>query len=118
MILFVSRDTELARVVEEYLGYFKMRVTMASGHDEAREWLAKRDFDAYVIDSKCERIYRLGSLVRTDPDRVVLLQDDAQPLPFFWNAPGLHLLATPFDVADLQRLLADIPLRNQPRSRA
>lgn len=114
LILLVAQDQELCRVVVEYLPYFKIRVTLAHGADEARAWLDRGEFAATVIDGDLSGSDQLQSLVAADPDRVVLLY--AQGRPESWLRIGLrHSLKKPFDIAELQSILAGIISRGDAR---
>jgi DNA-binding response OmpR family regulator len=111
-ILLVEHDPELGRVVREYLSYFKIRAIVAGGVNEAHEQIEDQEFDAYVVDAEVPGAERLGHL---DPYRVVLLC--SEPHPHSWEQLGVrHFLAKPFDVADLQSILADILAYGGPRS--
>ncbi len=107
LILFVAEDRALSRVVKEYLSYFKIRVIPAHDYDEAIDWLGRGEYDAYVLDAEFSGVERLGALLEANLDRVVLVCGEAEPTD--WVSSGLrHRLNKPFDVAELQLILAGI----------
>ena len=109
-----AQDAELCRVGKEYLPYYKIGVTLAQGADEGRAWLDRGEFAATVIDGDLSGADQLQSLVPVDPDRVVLLY--AQGRPESWLHVGLrHSLKKPFDIAELQSILAGILSRADAR---
>ena len=114
LILFVTEDRELSRVVKEYLTYFKILVISADSYDKAIDCLGRAEYDAILVDANFSGVERLVSLLEANPDRVVLLCGEAEPTD--WVRSGLrHRLKKPFDVAELQQMLAGILSRRDAR---